>query len=151
MVAREVGYDVIKILNFRAIQYKNRCLKKYICRQWYCNIIYYYLKSVEVRVWSSELKKVMNFILQNYPFPMCEQPAVINFRCFHFYLRLYGKFHTRIHVHVQARSMKIRRNHMRSSVLPRSFFKIFCVSYNDWWLHGVASAVIVSEGLKIGI
>ena len=79
-------------------------------------------------------KKLLNFILQKHRFPnICGQFTFIQLSVLPLICDLIGNS-THVHVHVQARSTKTRRKHLCSSVLPCSYFKIFSVSTNDWWI-----------------
>ena len=109
--------------------------KKSIYRHWCCNIIQLSVWIRWCRSWSPEFKKKNNWILylKKVSFSnICEQPTLISFRCYHLFAIWFGTS-THVYVHVQVRSIKTRRNHIRSSVLPGFFFNFFfCVSYNNW-------------------
>ena len=91
-----VGHDVIKILNFSAIQCKfNRCLNNCTYRQQCCNIILLF----QIR-WGSSLilgilKSYWILYYKNIVFPICVDSLRSSALVLPFHLQPNWKFHTR--------------------------------------------------------
>ena len=99
--------------------------------QWCCNIILLF----QIR-WGSRLnpgiqKGYLFLYYKNIVFKISVDSLPLSASSVATYLRLDGKFHTSTCTCAGSID-KTRRKHLRSSVLPCSYFKILSVSTNDW-------------------